>query len=274
MGALLTGVFAASAVLYTLAAVAHLFYMFRRHFDTLARWSSRAAWGTHTVGLLLLIIHAGRAPVYTLFEFSYFLTWFMMTNYVAIEYLRDNQAAGSFLVPVVAVVQILSVGLPKPAPEHVVLEEFPASLIGWHVGVTMLGYAFFFASFVAGALYLLQERNLRRKRWGPLYYRLPSLETLDIWGGRFVYIGFPLLTMGMVAGLAFAHVTWETFWQSDPKVIFTAFVWLVYGAYLVLRAGWGWGGRKASWWAVAGAAILLINYFVVNMLSRTHRFGV
>lgn len=273
MSPFLSILMAGSAALYTLAAVAHIFYMFRRDFDLVARWSTRAAWLLQTIGLMALLTHTGRAPVHTLFEFAYFFTWFMMTNYIAIELFRENQAAGSFLMPVIAAVQIICVALPKPAPERMAA-EFPASLIGWHIGVTMLGYGFFFASFVAGALYLLQERNLRLKRWGPVYYRLPSLETLDIWGGRFVYIGFPLLTIGMLSGLFFAHVTWTTLWQADLKVVFTVAVWLVYGGYLLMRKLWGWGGRKAAWWSVAGVVGLLINYFVVNMLSSLHRYGV
>lgn len=148
------------------------------------------------------------------------------------------------------------------------------TLIFWHVGVSLLGYAFFTASFVAGSLYVIQERNLRKKRWGPLYYRLPSLEVLDTWSGRFVYVGFPLMTLGMGTGLVFAHVTWETFWRSDPKVLFTVFVWLFYGGYLVVRKYGGWGGRKAAWWSIIGVVGLLINYFVMNMVSKVHRFGV
>lgn len=274
MFALLPVLLAASAVLYTLAAVAHILYMFRRFYEWLARWSTRAAWGLHSLSLLLLVLETGKAPVHTLFEFSSLFTWFMMSQYIFLEVLRKNQAAGAFLVPAIALVQIFSIALPKPTSSEIFIEEFPVSLIAWHIGLIFLGYALFFASFVAAALYLLQERNLRRKKWGPLYYRLPSLETLDIWGGRFVYLGFPLLTIGMFAGLFFAHVTWDTFWQADPKVIFTVIVWALYGGYLIMRKVYGWGGKKAAWWSVVGVAAVLINYFVMNLLSTQHRFGV
>jgi ABC-type transport system involved in cytochrome c biogenesis permease subunit len=272
MGPFLTALLAGTAALYTLAAVAHVFYMFRRHFDWLAKWSTRGAWVLHSVSLVWLTVHMGRAPVYSLFEFASVFTWSLVSFYIALEYMRDNQAAGSFLLPVIAMVQVAGVALPKSTEGFV--QEYPASLIGWHVGVTMMGYGFFVASFVAGALYLLQERNLRRKNFSPLYYRLPSLEALDIWGGRFVYIGLPLLTVGMAAGMGFAHVEWSHFWQADPKVVATMVIWMIYCGYLAMRKLWGWGGRKAAWWSVAGMAGLLINYFVVNMLSQLHRFGV
>lgn len=272
MATLLTVVLSAAAALYTLAAVAHALYMMRTHFDMLARWSTRGAWALQSIGLVLLVVHSGRAPVYTLFEFLYFFTWIIASNYIAIELWRENQAAGAFVVPVLAVMQVAGVALPKPSEAHV--ETLPAGLVSWHIGVTMLGYGFFVASFIAGALYLLQERNLRKKKWGPIYYRLPSLEALDVWGGRFVYVGFPLMTIGTVAGLGFAAVEWAHSWHADPKVIFTLLVWLVWGGYLLMRKVWGWGGRKAAWWSVIGVIGLLINYFVMNVLSRTHRFGV
>jgi ABC-type transport system involved in cytochrome c biogenesis permease subunit len=273
MGGLLAGVLMGTAALYTLAAVAHLLFIFRRGFDALARWSTRAAWLSQSLGLVLLLVHTGRPPAQTLFEFAYFFTWVMVTNYVVIEAFRQNQSPGALLLPIVAIMQAAAIALPKPGIDHPGMEALPVGLLGWHIGVIMLGYGFLTASCVAGALYLIQERNLRLKRWGPLYYRLPSLEVLDIWGGRFVMVGFPLLTVGIGSGLLFARQSWEAFWH-DPKVLFTFVVWLFYGAYLLMRKYWGWGGRKAAWWSVAGVAILLINYFVVNLLSRLHRFGV
>jgi ABC-type transport system involved in cytochrome c biogenesis permease subunit len=263
---------AIAAVLYTLSGVSHLFYMARHDFGLLARWSTRAAFALQSVGLFGLVWETGHIPVHTLFELTTAFTWLLVFNYIVIEVWRDNQAAGSFLMPAIAMLQIFAVALPKQQPTWV--GQLSVSLIVWHVGVTMLGYGFFLAAFIAGALYLLQERNLRLKRWGPLYYRLPSLETLDIWSGRFVAIGFPLMTFGMAAGLSFAHVTWATFWHSDPKVIFTFLIWLVYGGYLLMRQIWGWGGRKAAWWSVAGVAAIFINYFLINLFSRLHRFGV
>lgn len=266
-------VWGGSAAFYTLAAIAHVYYMFMRGFAEVARWAARVAFAVQTAGVALLIAETGRAPVHTLFEFAYFFTWFMMAVYIGAEAYAKNQAAGSFLVPSIAGGLVVTVTLPKPSPEQM-LYDFPAALIGWHVGVMMLGYAFLTASFVAGALYLIQERNLRRKKWGPIYYRLPSLEWLDVWSGRMIYVGFSLVTIGMTAGLIFAHVTWSSFWESDPKVIFTVFVWLVYGAYGLMRNVWGWGGRKAAWWAVIGVLGLIVNYFIINLVSELHRFGV
>ncbi|WP_374712083.1 cytochrome C assembly family protein [Symbiobacterium terraclitae] len=268
---LVTPVAGGAAVLYTLGAVAHLTLFFRRGYEGLARWSTRAAWAAHTTALALLVAETGRAPVYSLYEVSLLLAWLLLTPYVTVEYVKHNQSAGSFLTPIIAAVLVMSLILPRPG-EAPNLGAHPERLVLWHVGVTLLGYLFLLGASVAGALYLVQDRNLRRKAFSPLYHTLPSLEWLDQSAGRMVAIGFPLLTLGVTAGLTFASRTWSHLWPTDPKVLFTILLWLTYGSYLVMRKARQWGGRWAAWWTVGAGTAILVNYFVINMASGVHRF--
>lgn len=267
------GLYGATAAVYSMAAVVHFLYMFRRDYELLALWSTRIAFAVHTAGLVLLVWETERIPIYTLFEAATLFTWLLVLNYFLIEIIQQSQAAGVFLLPVIAVIEILAVALPKPGVEAMIRSEFPASLVIWHVAVMMIGYGFFIASFVASVMYLLLDQQLRRKQFQSIYYRLPPLEQLDRWGGRFIYLGFPLLTLGLISGMAFAHVNWQV-WHADLKVVWTALIWLLYGGYIVMRALYGWGGRRGAWWSIAGVLALLINYFVVNYVSNLHRFGV
>jgi len=271
MAGLVTPVAGGAAVLYTLGAVAHLTLFFRRGYEGLARWSTRAAWAAHTLALLLLMVETGRAPVYSLYEVSLLLPWLLETPYVVTEIVKHNQSAGAFLTPVVAAALVISLILPHPG-EAPNLGAHPERLVVWHVGVTLLGYFFLLVASVAGALYLVQDRNLRRKSFSPIYHAVPALEWLDQSVGWLVAIGFPLLTLGVTAGLTFAHRTWSAFWPADPKVLFTLLLWLTYGGYLVMRKARQWGGRWAAWWMVAAGTALLVNYLVINMASGVHRF--
>ena len=67
----------------------------------------------------------------------------------------------------------------------------------------MIGIAAFVFNFAGALMYLLQERQLKVKRPGAFYYRLPALETLDRLTFRTLALGFPFLTTGLVLG---AHV--------------------------------------------------------------------
>lgn len=265
--------FGATAAAYTLAAVCHIIGVFRRDWDRMSLWSTRVTWIIQSIGLLVLIGQTGRFPVYSLFEAAYFFSWLLTGNYLAVELFAKNQSSGAALVPVTAVLAILAVALPKPTMETM-MATIPASLVIWHVGVTLLGYALFVAAAASSMLYLLQEEQLRRKKFLPLYYRLASLEVLDLWAGRFIAMGLPVLTVGLGAGVVFAFLTWNGPWYTDPKVLFTFLTWLLYAGLLAARRLMGWQGRRAAWWAIAGLTGILVNYFVVNLFfSAVHRFG-
>jgi HemX protein len=269
-----TLLFGATAAAYTLAAVCHIIAVFRGDWDGLARWTTRVTWVIQTIGLLVLIGLTGRFPVYSLFEASYAFSWLLTGNYLAIELFAKNQASGAALVPITALLAILAVGVPKPTHEALLGHSLPASLVVWHVSVTLVGYALFVAAAVSSMLYIVQEEQLRRKRFLPLYHRLPALEALDRWSGRFIAVGLPVLTVGLAAGVTFAYITWDGHWYADPKVIFTGLTWLLYVGLLLARRMLGLQGRRAAWWAIAGLTGILVNYFVVNVFfSNFHRFG-
>jgi ABC-type uncharacterized transport system permease subunit len=89
----------------------------------------------------------------------------------------------------------------------------------------------------------------------------------------FVWAGFVLLTLTLVAGALFggqlygaAHLGWR--W--DHKRVFTALSWLIFAALLVGRWKFGWRGRRAVRMLYAGAGFLLLGYagsrFVLEVL--------
>ena len=50
---------------------------------------------------------------------------------------------------------------------------------------------------VAGVMYLIQERQLKRKKLGALFHRLPNIDVLDELNYRCLTIGFPLPPFGV-----------------------------------------------------------------------------
>lgn len=271
------GLLGGTGAAYTLAAALHLLFAGRREWGAPARWITRAAWTLHTVALFWLVFTTGRFPGYTLFEAVLALTWFLALSYLLLEAAGRDRAAGAFLVPVLGFLFLMGLATAPPEPESSPAGiHLPTSLVVWHVSVMLAGHVFFVAAFVAAVMYLLLDRQLRRKAFSPLYYRFPSLETLDLWGLRSVAIGFPLLSLGLVSGALFAEALWgPRLWPADAKVVWTFLTWLIYGGYLLMRRGYGWGGRRSAWWAVGGFAAVVVNYFVINTaLTGLHRFGI
>src|SRR5207253_8591829 len=70
-----------------------------------------------------------------------------------------------------------------------------------HVGLVLVAFAGFTLAAALSALYLWQERRLKRRAAGILRVRMPSLASLDALAGRTVLVSLPTLTLGVVVGL-------------------------------------------------------------------------
>jgi len=67
-------------------------------------------------------------------------------------------------------------------------------------------------------MYLLMERELKRKKLGAIFKRLPSLDVLDDINYRCLTIGFPLHHAGDHHGIDLrGRYAWGSLWSLDPK---------------------------------------------------------
>ena len=54
---------------------------------------------------------------------------------------------------------------------------------------------------------------------------------MDQLGYRTISLGFPLLTIGIVAGAVWANEAWGSYWNWDPKETAALISWLVFVIY-------------------------------------------
>jgi ABC-type uncharacterized transport system permease subunit len=148
--------------------------------------------------------------------------------------------------------------LGRPASEH----PLSAVFITLHVMSNLVGIALFFLAGAAAGLYLVQERRLKKKKRPGALTNLPPLDTLETAVHRFLVAGFPLLTLGIVTGTYWVH---DSSPDSVMRTIFGYAMWLLIAGVLVLRALWGWRGRRTAYGTIAGlfcAAAVLVIYLV------------
>ncbi|NEQ19917.1 MAG: c-type cytochrome biogenesis protein CcsB [Microcoleus sp. SIO2G3] len=104
--------------------------------------------------------------------------------------------------------------------------------------------------------------------------RLSIAETLDNISYRIIGLGFPLLTIGIIAGAVWANEAWGTYWSWDPKETWALITWLVFAAYLHARITRGWQGRRPAILAASGFVVVWICYLGVNLLGKgLHSYG-
>jgi cytochrome c-type biogenesis protein CcsB len=104
--------------------------------------------------------------------------------------------------------------------------------------------------------------------------RLSLADTLDNISYRMIGLGFPLLTIGIIAGAVWANEAWGSYWSWDPKETWALITWLVFAAYLHARITRGWQGRRPAILAASGFLVVWVCYLGVNLLGKgLHSYG-
>ncbi|MBP0035179.1 MAG: c-type cytochrome biogenesis protein CcsB [Roseofilum sp. Belize BBD 4] len=108
--------------------------------------------------------------------------------------------------------------------------------------------------------------------WSP--ETLSLAQVLDNISYRMIGLGFPLLTIGIIAGGVWANEAWGSYWSWDPKETWALIAWLVFAAYLHARITKGWQGRRPAILAAAGFCVVWVCYMGVNLLGKgLHSYG-
>ena len=218
----------------------------------------------HIAGFALRYASAGYIPVTNLFESLSFFALTIAGIFLLVEIRYNLRTLGSFVAPLAFAFSVFAAFLPGE-----VAGLAPALNSYWlpvHVLLLFIGDAVFAVAFGAGIMYLLQEKQVKRKKMGAIFRRLPSLDVLDEVNYRCLTVGFPMLTMGIITGSIWAEYAWGSYWSWDPKETWSLITWLLYAALLHGRLTVGWRGRKAAILAIVGFGAILFTFLGVNLL--------
>ena len=104
--------------------------------------------------------------------------------------------------------------------------------------------------------------------------RLPPSRVLDQWSFRFVMIGFPIWTFGVMMGAVWGEHAWGRYWGWDPKETFSFIVWVIFAIYLHARVTYGWRGTRAALITVVGLAAIFADLYAVNLwIAGLHSYA-
>jgi cytochrome c-type biogenesis protein CcsB len=256
----------ATVVFYLVGAVLYLYFIV-----TLAERSARVGRMfllvggiLHGVAFVARYFAAGYTPVTSLFESLSFSAFAIVCVFLGFELRYNLRVLGAFVAPLAFFFSLFAAFLPGE-----VRTLAPALNSYWlpvHVLLLFFGNAVFAVAFGAAIMYLMMERQLKRKTLGAIFKRMPSLNVLDEINYRCLTIGFPLLTLGIITGSIWAEYAWGSYWSWDPKEVWSLITWFLYAALLHGRLTVGWRGRKAAILAIAGFCAVLFTFLGVNLL--------
>lgn len=195
--------------------------------------------------------------------------WLLGATFLGLELLHRGRSVGPFVLPFVILLFSLS-HLRNVAPHPV-----PARgvLFALHVTLNILAYSAFALAFVLSAIYLLQNRLLRRRTPGGMFWRFPALDVLERMTRSSALVGVVALAAGVACGFVWANRLRGHYWNGDPKEITSLAMLAFYAAYLLVSRRTAWRGARAMAFCMFNFLLVLFSYSIVNVyLSRYHRF--
>tara|TARA_B110000971_G_scaffold94348_1_gene97024 strand:+ start:13163 stop:14101 length:939 start_codon:yes stop_codon:yes gene_type:complete len=248
-------------------------------------------------------IVAGYFPLSNLYESLLFLTWTLLTIYLYVESKTKSKLMGAVLIPVALLINgfanlTLSPDMQKASP---LVPALQSNWLMMHVSMMMLSYATLIMGSLLCILFLViskyQDVDLQIVDESSLplynvmldYYetklfspsdeiselgKLKLLQSLDNWSYRIIGLGFPFLTIGIIAGGVWANEAWGSYWSWDPKETWALITWIIFATYLHSRITKGWEGKKTAILGGLGFFIIWICYLGVNFLGKgLHSYG-
>ncbi|HEY0190708.1 MAG TPA: cytochrome c biogenesis protein CcsA, partial [Kofleriaceae bacterium] len=171
---------------------------------------------------------------------------------------------GAAVMPVSLVLLVVARLTPAgTAPEDL------SSLGRIHISLATLGVAVFALASALSAIYLVEDRALRRKKFDALAFkdRGAPLESIDRLSHRLVWVGFPIFTLALILGAVWVAKLGAAL--DRPEYALAVVTWIVFAGLLVMRQAYGWRGRKAARLTLAGfgAALLVLLIYLLRRMA-------
>ncbi len=246
----------------------------RRALQRVSEWAMGIGFLLHTVALIADWVIYGEYPLFYLREALAFLAWALVGSYFLVLYRYQARPLGIFILPLVSLLIFVAITTRSEPIGSVEANSVSASkLFPLHATLLFFAYAAFFLVFVASVMYLLQERELKLKKFSAIFHRLPSLTTVNEIATSSAAIGLTLLTVGIATGMVWSSSRDGRLWHNDPKEIFAALTWLLYLILILYRSTASWRGRRAAWMGVLGFVLVLCTFFGARLMGGYHVFG-
>jgi len=269
------------------------------------RWKNamRVAFGIFGLALLLqtaaVLLRwwiAGRWPNSNMFEAVTTAAWFGAAGAVLFEWLARRTAMRGLFALGAAVSSMVALMTAHFLPVYLnpnISNMMPVLHDVWlyiHTNVIIFSYCLIFMAAVTGAGYLLW----RFAGGGLAYARVGGAGSLvaggeglaaggkaPSWGAVLdgttmilIEVSFVLLWAGIVMGAIWADHSWGRPWGWDPKEVFALNTFVVFAILIHVRLK----ARDKGFWtavlALAGAAVMLFNWIVINfVITGLHSYA-
>ena len=204
-------------------------------------------------------------PAQSVREAMGLVAWILTGGYLLANVRWRLTLGGAVVMPVALVLLVLA----RLTPAGGQAEDL-TTLGRVHISLATLGVGVFALASALSAIYLVEERALKRKRFDTAAFKDKGapLESLDRISHRLVWIGFPIFTVAIVLGAIWAARLGVGF--DHPEDALSAITWAAFASLLVMRQIYGWRGRRAARLTLAGfaAAVAVLLVYLVRRMAE------
>jgi ABC-type uncharacterized transport system permease subunit len=185
------------------------------------------------------------------------IVWLSVLIYWLGSFVYRVEGLQALVMPIAAAACLLPMLAPaaRPLPNTQLL-AFKAHLL-----ISMAAYGFFTIASLHVLLMAVLEKRLHGGQLRPGVAGLPPLLTMERILFQLIGAGFVLLTLSLVSGIVFSEEVFGKPLSLNHKTIFGVISWATFGALLWGRRRYGWRGRVAMRWTLAGFLMLVLAYF-------------
>jgi len=189
------------------------------------------------------------------FNIASLIGWTIAVLLLASAINKPIENLGIVLLPIAG----LAVLLDWRYPGFKLLPDSAPWALRAHVLVSLLAYAILTLASVQAILLAIQDRHLHGRHPGGFVRALPPLQTMESLLFEMIGLGFVLLSIALATGFMFLE---DMFAQHlAHKTLLSVAAWVVFGVLLWGRFRFGWRGRTALRWTLAGFVVLMLAYF-------------
>jgi ABC-type transport system involved in cytochrome c biogenesis permease subunit len=237
----------------------------------ISTWILSVAFGFLTINLLFAFVNSSGLINPGSRDFLSLCAWLVCGVYLALQFKTKTRVLGAFISPFILLFLIAAAG--QESGKSLLPQNLQNWLTALHLFLAVLGEALFIIASCAGLMFIMQNSLLKNKKLSGMSRLLPSLNDLDRINHICLLWGFPVLSVGIIAGAIFAELSWKTGWLNDPKIIWTFAGWIIYGFLLHQRLAIGWRGYRMALISGAAFILLLLSYGSVRIcFSTLHNF--
>jgi ABC-type uncharacterized transport system permease subunit len=184
------------------------------------------------------------------------MVWLAAAIYWGESFFHHVDGMQALVLPLAAI----GVMLPVFFPGAHLLVNNDSQMFRAHFIVAMLAYSLFTIAALHATVMAVLERGLHSGALNASMASLPPLLSMERLLFRIIWIGFALLTVTVGSGILFSETLFGKPLAFNYKTVFALLSWGIFAALLLGRHVYGWRGRSALRFTLAGFVALLLAY--------------